>query len=413
MEIVIHYHEIALKGKNRSMFEKSLVRNLRDTFKDMGRVSVRMLFGRITFRVATEDVDEVHRRMRGVFGVANYALVREVKQDFEAMCQAAWQCVEESEATSFAVRCRRPDKGFAKSSLEVEREVGSYVFERAKSAGRQLRVDLKNPEMTIRFEIVSGIVLVSGNRRKGPGGLPVGTGGRLVGMFSSGYDSPVACYSMMKRGAQVVLCHFHSYPFTNKASLENCRELAKILTRYQLHSKVYLVGFAQVQEELLSLTPADLRMILYRRSMVRIAQLVAKKEYAEGLITGESLGQVASQTLTNMAVINQAASIPMLRPLVGTDKEEIITKSREIGTYELSSLPYEDCCSLMLSEHPSTHADLEQVLELEKAMNLAELEAQAVEQAEILRMKFKDGTVTVKVVQEPKFKEFEGCLLPG
>lgn len=412
MQIVVHYHEIALKGNNRNLFVKRLVSNLRKTFRDMGKISVRTLYGRITFNLDSEDLEEVRRRMGGVFGVANYALVYEVPQDLEAMKKAAWKCFCEAEGKTFAVRCRRPDKSFPMRSGEVERTVGGYIGDRAKDIGREMKVDLTNPDITIRLEIVNNLVLVSGERIKGPGGLPVGTAGKIVGLLSSGFDSPVACWSMMKRGADVIMCHFHSYPFTNKASLENCTLLADILTRFQYKTKLYLVSFAPVQEELLSMTPADLRMILYRRSMVRIASLVAEREGAQALLTGESLGQVASQTLTNMRVIDEAAKMPMLRPLVGTDKEDILKISRNIGTYELSARPYEDCCSLMLSKHPCTKARLREVLELESHMELAELEAKAVEKAEILELRWNGKEVEHTQLQAPVYKDGEwGCPL--
>ncbi len=402
MKLVIHYHEIALKGRNRNVFVQRLVRNLRSTFQDLGRVSVRTLFGRLTVTLASEDAEEVHRRMAGVFGVANYSLVEEVPQDFQAIAQAAWRQVQESSARSFAVRCRRPDKTFPMGSLEVEREVGAFIWRAARDEGRELKVDLTHPELTVRLEIVNRIALVSGPRYQGPGGLPVGTAGRMVGLLSSGFDSPVACWNLMKRGAEVVLCHFHSHPFTDQASLESCRRLAEVLTRFQYRSRLYLVAFAPVQEEILSLTPSELRMILYRRSMIRIAQALARRERAQALLTGESLGQVASQTLTNLAVIDQAASMPVLRPLIGADKEEIMSRARQIGTYELSAQPYEDCCSLMVARHPATRADLDEVLRLEQALELADLERAALEEAEVVDLKWRgQAGMLRKTLQEP------------
>lgn len=412
MQIVVHYHGIALKGNNRNLFVKKLIRNLRQTFQDMGKVSTRSLYGRITFQLETDDIPEVHRRMQGVFGVANYAIVHEVSQNFDEMKEAAWKCFQEAKGTTFAVRCRRADKSFPMRSGEIERQIGGYILEKCAHTGRRVKVNLTDPDITVRLEVVVKSVLVSGERIKGPGGLPTGTAGKIVGMLSSGFDSPVACWNMMKRGADIIMCHFHSYPFTNKASLENCTLLADILTRFQYRTKLYLVSFAPVQEELLSMTPADMRMILYRRSMVRIASKVAEREGAQALVTGESLGQVASQTLTNMRVIDEAANLPMLRPLVGTDKEDIINTARQIGTYELSARPYEDCCSLMLAKHPCTKARLQDVLDLEKAMELEELEAEAVEKAEVIEIKWRGKEIEHKQLQAPVYKEGEmGCPL--
>jgi thiamine biosynthesis protein ThiI len=411
MKLVIHYHEIALKGRNRNVFVQRLVRNLRSTFQDLGRVSVRTLFGRLTVTLASDDAEEVHRRMAGVFGVANYSLVEEVAQDFQAIAQAAWRQVQESPARSFAVRCRRPDKTFPMGSLEIEREVGAFIWRAARDEGRELKVDLTHPELTVRLEIVNRIALVSGPRYQGPGGLPVGTAGRMVGLLSSGFDSPVACWNLMKRGAEVVMCHFHSHPFTDQASLENCRQLADVLTRFQYRTRLYLVAFAPVQEEILSLTPSELRMILYRRSMIRIAQAVARRERAQALLTGESLGQVASQTLTNLAVIDQAATVPVLRPLIGADKEEIMVRARQIGTYELSAQPYEDCCSLMVARHPATRAELEEVLRIEEALDLAEVENSALEGAEVVDLKWRgQAGMLRKVIREPVAPRLRGDL---
>jgi thiamine biosynthesis protein ThiI len=346
-------------------------------------VRVRTLYGRLLVESEEIPAPAALAQAATVFGVANLALAEEVPQDMEAIRAAAWRQVEASAAASFAVRARRADKAFPLNSQQIEREVGAYVMERAAAAGRALRVDLENPELTVHLELADRVALVSGPRRPGPGGLPVGTSGRVVALLSSGLDSPVASWSLMKRGARVVFCHFHSHPYTSRASVDNCRRLVEILTRYQYESKLYLVPFAPVQEEILSLTPAELRMILYRRSMVRMAGRVAERERAEALVTGESLGQVASQTLTNMAVIDEAAHLPVLRPLVGSDKEEIVQRARQIGTYEVSIRPYEDCCSLMVARHPATRARLQDVLDLEGQMELSPLEARAVEEAEV------------------------------
>lgn len=412
MQIVVHYHEIALKGNNRNLFVKQLIRNLRKAFQDFGKISARSLFGRVTFELDTDNIEEVHKRMRGIFGVANYAIAYQIPQDFEIMKETAWRCFQEAEGRTFAVRCRRADKSFPMRSGEIEREIGGYIFDKCAETGREIKVDLTHPDITVRLELVGRLALVSGERRQGPGGLPSGTAGKVVGMLSSGFDSPIACWQLMKRGADVIMCHFHSYPFTNKASLENCTLLADMLTRYQYKTKLYLVSFAPVQEELLSMTPAEMRMILYRRSMVRIASKVAEREGALALVTGESLGQVASQTLPNMRVIDEAANLPMLRPLVGTDKDDIIKCAREIGTYELSARPYEDCCSLMLAKHPCTKARLRDVLDLERAMELEDLEAQAVEHAEVIEISWQGDHAEHKQLQAPVYKEGAmGCPL--
>ncbi|MEK6569767.1 MAG: tRNA 4-thiouridine(8) synthase ThiI, partial [Bacteroidota bacterium] len=212
----------------------------------------------------------------------------------------------------------------------------------------------------------------------GPGGLPVGVSGKVVALLSAGFDSPVASYQVMKRGAEVIFVHFHSYPFISRDSIDQARSLAKILTTYQFHSRLHLVPFAETQQVIVANTPAALRVILYRRMMVRIAEAIAKKEVAKGLVTGESLGQVASQTLRNMRIIDEVAGIPIFRPLISFDKGEIIDAAKRIGTYEISSAPYDDCCSFLLPRNPSTWAKSEEVAQAEKSLDVGKLVEQTI-----------------------------------
>jgi len=249
-------------------------------------------------------------------------------------------------------------------------------------------VDLKNAELTIGIEILSRDAFFSLDKIPGPGGLPVGTSGRVISLISGGIDSPVAAYRMMQRGCRLIFVHFHSSPYLDKTSQEKVKELVKILTRHQFFSRLYLVPFGEIQRQIVTAVMRPLRVVLYRRMMVRIAEAVAAKETAAALVTGESLAQVASQTLQNLTVIEKAATLPILRPLVGMDKQEIIDQARRMGTFEISTLPDQDCCQLFVPQHPDTKASLIEVEKAESRLDLPALIQLGAENAEMKEIKF-------------------------
>jgi thiamine biosynthesis protein ThiI len=316
-----------------------------------------------------EKFEIVRSRLSNVFGIVNFGIGLSVGLDIEDICEASLKVIEGKSFNTFRVKTKRQNKNFPLNSTEVNKQVGAFIIEHFKNNGADVKVDLKNPDLTVYVEIVDKEVYVYADRFKGPGGLPVGSSGKVVALISAGFDSPIASLLMMKRGAKVVFVHFHSYPYTSYDSIEQVREIVKILSKYQLHSKLYIVPIAEAQRIIVLNAPVGLRTILYRRLMVRIAEKVAQIEGAEALVTGESLGQVASQTLRNIRVINQVATLPILRPLIGIDKEEIIQKAKEIGTYEISSQPYDDCCSFLTGRHPETWANLDEILEIEKKLD--------------------------------------------
>ncbi|MBM3241552.1 tRNA 4-thiouridine(8) synthase ThiI [Candidatus Poribacteria bacterium] len=376
---IVHYSEIGLKGKNRAFFEKSLIDNLRKALWGMEYAYVRRISGRLLVELKkSSDVDEIQQRLSKVFGISHYTLAYASQQDITKLQSDALSLVQGCDFHTFKVDTRRSQKNFPLTSPEINAQVGGYIVEHT-GAG----VDLENPALTCFIEIVEKYAFIYLNKNRGLGGLPVGVSGRVAVLLSGGIDSPVASWLMMKRGAAVVFVHFYSYPYTDIASLEKVKALVELLTVHQYNSRLYLVPFIDIQKEIVANTPPDLRVVLYRRMMVRLAEILAHKENAQALVTGESLGQVASQTLANIRVIDESAQLPILRPLIGQDKSEIIEQAQRIGTYETSVLPYNDCCALFVPKHPVTNASLDIVKSAEKNLDINTLVAKAISQVEV------------------------------
>jgi thiamine biosynthesis protein ThiI len=376
--ILVHYHEIALKGKNRGYFELQLARNIRKALHGLPYRDVERLNGRLVVHLSPEsDLDVVTDRLRRVFGIAYFAPARLVANDLDTLKQTAWSLVEGRRFDSFKIETRRAHKAYSLTSPQINAEVGALVQEKSGAA-----VNLGRPELTCHIEILRDAALIWADRIDGPGGLPVGVSEQAVVLLSSGIDSPVASYKMMKRGVRLRFVHFHSHPYTSPASMRNAEALVRVLTEYQFRSTLFLVPFLEIQQHIISHAPTSYGVLLYRRAMVRIAEILARRGRARALITGESVGQVASQTLSNILVVNDAATLPVLRPLIGDDKDEIIQLARRIGTYEISIEPYEDCCSLFVPRNPETKANLSAVRRLEAGLELQPLIARAIEQTE-------------------------------
>jgi tRNA uracil 4-sulfurtransferase len=359
--VLIRYHEIALKKGNRQYFTELLKRNVLAAVKDLGIKEIRSLPARLllTFKNDVEPTLAVERIGR-VFGIANFSLVKRTARDIDALRSGILQQVNGTHFASFRIETQRGDKTFPFTSPEINRLLGAAVKEKSGA-----RVDLTNPELTVTVEILPRDAFFGFNRIAGPGGLPVGASGRLIALISGGIDSPVAAYRMMQRGCRVIFVHFHSAPYQDKTSQEKVRQLVTNLTRHQFRSRLHLVPFGEIQRQIVASVARPLRVILYRRMMLRIAEAIAGKEKAKALVTGESLGQVASQTLDNMAVIQRASRLPILRPLVGMDKQEIIDQARRIETFDISSIPDQDCCQLFVPKHPATKARFDEVEEAE------------------------------------------------
>ena len=375
---LVHYGEIGLKRGNRFYFEKKLAQNIKLSLKGMGCAEVRRIYGRLLVMLQPEaDVVAIQERLGKVMGIAHFELALGTEQCIDAIQAAALELVKGKAFKTLKVETKRANKRFPLTSPEISAAVGGYLLSATGASA-----DMQTPDLRCNIEIVDEAAYIYVDKIRGVGGLPVGTSGKVMVMLSGGIDSPVAAWRMMKRGVKALFVHFYSYPYTDKASLEKVEELAEILATWNYRTQVYLVPFAEVQREIVTQTPAPFRVILYRRMMVRIAQQIAMAAKAACLVTGESLGQVASQTLGNLRVIEEVAEIPILRPLIGDDKAEIMDLAEQIGTFEISTLPHDDCCSLFVPAHPATNASLEAVQEAEAVLDIDALVKLAVESVE-------------------------------
>lgn len=367
--IVVHYKELALKGKNRPWFIQALVRNIKTALAGLHVTSVRSVMGRIELELGPEaSWDEVRERLRRLFGIANFSHANRGPHEFAALANAILADMGDLSVPSFRVSVTRADKRLPFTSPQAEREVGGLIKE-----AKGWAVNLERPALTIHIEMMPDGACYFLGKEPGAGGMPSGTGGRVACLLSGGIDSPVAAYRMMRRGCAVLLIHFHSYPILSRASQEKVREIAALLTKHQLRARLVMVPFGELQQQVVLGVPPELRVVVYRRLMLRIAERLARKGHARALVTGEVIGQVASQTLENMTAIAKATSLEILRPLVGMDKDEITAEAQRIGTYPISIIPDQDCCTLFTPKHPATRARLADVERAEEALPIAEM----------------------------------------
>jgi thiamine biosynthesis protein ThiI len=373
--VVVHYHEISLKRGNRPLFLRHLARNLRAAIADLGPVSLRQRPGRIVLDLDEHPQPEAVRdRVLRVCGVASASLGYRTSSTLEAMKSVIGRLVEERQFATFRISARRAFKTYPMTSVELNRALGAFVLERVPTA----KVNLERFELEVVVEALPDEALVSLDRRPGPGGLPVGASGTVAALLSGGIDSPVAAWRMMKRGCRVLFVHFHSVPYLPPTSQAKARALVERLTGWQYASRLYLVPFGEIQREVVLSVPPPARVVVYRRLMIRIAEEIARRNGAMALATGESLGQVASQTLENIARIDEAASVPILRPLIGMDKLEITDQAKQLDTFEISIEPDADCCTLFTPAHPFTRMQPEEVRAAEARLDIARLVAAGV-----------------------------------
>jgi len=370
--IVVHYSELGTKKKNRPVFAGVLKRNLAQALEGIERRAWKNANGRLICDV-TEPMtdalrDEIIRRIKPVQGIAHFAIAERVTERHLHLLEplvrglaVEWAAAHPA-AKTFRIDTQRGDKSFRMSSVEVNRLLGSIVGE-----ATGLSVQLKEPDLTVFVEILHQGFVVYVTRYPGECGLPVGCSARVLSLLSSGIDSPVSSHRMMNRGCRVSFVHFHSVPYTSRASVDLARELARILNGYQPPAPLFLVPFADIQREIVARAPSSLRVVLYRRYMLRLATYVAHRVRAQALVTGDSVGQVASQTVENLSIIDPATDLLILRPLVAMSKQEIISQARRLGTYDVSTQPYEDCCSFLMPKNPETHARADAVLRAEEA----------------------------------------------
>jgi tRNA uracil 4-sulfurtransferase len=407
--IVVHYHELWLKGRNRRFFLGKLFTALRQGLKGIPVERIEQPGDRFLVRLgAGASLPEAIERLERVFGIAYFAVARPVEKNMEAMCHAAWEEVETLRFASFAVRARRSDKSFPHPTMEIESIVGRHLIDRLRAEGRGVRVQLNDPELTCRIEITPGPALVYARKIPGAGGLPANTAGRAMCLLSGGYDSAVAAYHMMKRGAHLNFVHFYGTGARpGESSLHVANELARRLVPYQFHAKLYRVPFEAIQREIVRYAPEEYRVLLYRRMMLRIAEVLARRTHALALVTGDSLGQVASQTLRNLVAVDAATQMPIFRPLIGTDKLEILSTARKIGTYEISSEPFHDCCPVFMPRSPALYARAEELDDAEAKLDLEVLTSQGVSGASLERFRYSDGQVESVEARSPSPPERE------
>jgi thiamine biosynthesis protein ThiI len=373
--IVVHYQEIALKGNNRPWFIARLARNLRLATADVGVREVRVLMGRIEIVLDSDAAwPAVRDRLTRVFGVANFAQAGRAPLDVDAIASAILQDLTGmADPRTFRVSAKRADKRFPLTSPQIEREVGGRIKE-----ARGWTVNLDEPEFTVHVEALTDDAFYYFGKHLGAGGMPVGVSGRVTCLLSGGIDSPVAAWRLMRRGCRVLFVHFHSYPILSRASQEKTRELARILAQYQFHSRLFLVPFGEIQQQVILSVPPPVRVVIYRRLMMRIAERIGTAHRAQALVTGEVVGQVASQTLENLASINSVVRVPVLRPLIGMDKDEITAEAQRLGTYPVSIIPDQDCCTLFTPRHPATKARARDIESAEATLAIEEMINRAV-----------------------------------
>lgn len=378
--LVVHHHELGLKGKNREFFESVLTRNLKRALKDTGYLKTRRLFGRVMIDLAPDARAEVAaERAAKVYGVAYVGLGKRVTPDMEEIGRIALEYIQAEPFESFRVRSRRTYSSFETSSKEIHEVVGKRIQDATGG-----RVDLKHADATAWIELFAKTGIVYRKRIEGTGGLPSGVSGRMLCLLSGGIDSPVAAWRMSRRGATVELVHFHGQPFTDPSSVRQAAEIAQALTEYHPTVLLHLVPLGDVQREVVTNCPSELRVILYRRFMMRIAAELMRQRSGKALITGDALGQVASQTIENITTVSAATpDVQVIRPLIGMTKQEIMDDAERIGTYEISIRKYQDCCVLFEPRNPAIRSTPEQASEAEADLNVDELVGKALAGVEV------------------------------
>jgi len=385
--ILCHYAEVGLKLGNRRFFENWLRQNIKAALNRTipnKKFTVRRLYGRIMIELDDDPIinqEEITQALSNTFGLAYFAFAKYVAQEIKGIREMALAALQDKEFDTFKIKTRRPDQQFLFTAQHVNEDVGAFILSKMDKT-----VQLKDPDITCYIDIVQGAVYIYTEKIPGPGGLPTGANGKVVGLLSGGIDSPVASILAMKRGAAVTFVHFHSVPLTTEESIDKVKQITTVLSHYQSRIHLYLVALTPIQKEIMVKTKEKYRIILYRRFMFRIAEIIARKEKARALVTGESLGQVASQTLDNIAAIEAVSSMPILRPLIGLDKLEIINLAKDYGTYDISILPDQDCCSLFLPKSPATKAKKQFIEAEEENLAVDNLVQDAIDSIEIIKI---------------------------
>ena len=382
--IICHFSEIGLKGKNRHFFVKTLQKNIKHSIhKTNLNVDIINAYDRIILRLNQIEIDDINHILNAlshVFGIAYFCPVLQIEKDMESMKTMALEILKHESFKSFRITARMNASISPYSKMTVHEHVGEFIQTRL-----QKEVNLTNPDITCYIDTISEGTFIYKEKISGIGGMPVGTGGKGIVLLSGGIDSPVAAYYLLKRGMSLVFIHFHSLPHISPASIENVKELCRVLSKYQKYSKLILIPFSDIQEHILEESLEKYRVLLYRRLMLKIANKIAIEERARAIITGESLGQVASQTVENIGAVDSVSKFPVFRPLIGMDKQEIINKAKQINSYSISIRPHEDCCTLFLPQNPATKSTPE-ILDIEESkLDLDEMISTSIEQSEIFQ----------------------------
>lgn len=382
--VIVRYGEIAVKGKNKPVFEKKLVANIKNALRSLGNINVYRKHGRILIDVEGHDHEAVIEEAKKVFGVFSLSPAILVEKDFEKLEEKCLELLSEKvefeDVCTFKVDSKRTDKNFPLKSPEISREIGAYLLSKLSDS---VSVDVNNPDVMVYAEIREDCYICFTEKISGYGGMPLGTNGKALVLLSGGIDSPVAAWMIAKRGVEIEAIHYHSYPFTNERSLEKVKDLARILSKYSGPVKFYSVNLLPIQKMINEHCPQDELTIIARRFMMKIAERVARLKGCNALVTGESIGQVASQTINGLEVTDGAVQIPVFRPLIALDKIEIIAISEKIGTYETSIIPEEDCCTVFLPKHPVTKPKLDRIEKSESVLPVEELIENAIESMEV------------------------------
>lgn len=377
--ILVKNGELALKGLNRSTFEDVLIKNMKRRLSPLGKFTFQKSQSTVMVIPPEGEVDmeEAAQRLKKVFGIAGFSRAAAVPKDVEQImvCSAEYLAPQLNEVKTFKVEAKRSDKRFPLKSPEICRELGGYLLEKFP----HLKVDVKNPDVVVMAEIRDKAAYIHAGQIRGAGGMPVGTGGKVGLLVSGGIDSPVAGWMMAKRGLEITGIHFASPPYTSERAELKVKELMQIVSRYSGRMALFIVPFTHIQELIGQNCPEELFTIIMRRFMMRIAEKIALRQGCGALVTGESVGQVASQTIGAIACTDAVCQMPVFRPCIGMDKEEIVAISKNIGAFETSIQPYEDCCTVFTPKHPRTRPSLEMVIQAESALDIAALEEEAVQ----------------------------------
>ena len=383
--ILIHYSEIALKKNNRKFFEHLFINNIRSHISGLDYSSIKLYEARVFIHdINIEDWEKFKSKISKVMGLQNFALMISTSSKIKDLENAALHLVKKREFTNFRVTTKRNDKSLDFTSQDVNIKIGAYIQLKTKKP-----VNLSSPNLTVHIEILERNSFVGIDKYNGFSGLPANCQERALSLISSGIDSPVASFEMIKRGVNLDYVHFHSYPAINKQSINNVKKILEVLSKYQLKSTLYIVPLLSIQQKIMELVPDKYWVIFFRRYMIKIANDIAKKNNALALITGDSVGQVASQTLSNIRAISDVSDLPIIRPLAGMNKEDIVNKATTINTYEISIEPYQDCCAFFVPVHPETKAKIDIINKIAESINLDDIYNEVMNNIEIEKFKYR------------------------